>query len=150
MPTSPKTWSEARRLALKQARKMTDAEDARIAAGIAADPDTVDLDDRWFAKAKPARGRPRLPDDKRLEVVTLHVEPDVMARYRATGKGFQAEMRKSLRDGVDRLVARDEIAERRGEVRFSKKHAAKAAKRSPAKAARKSTGKKSTPRGGKR
>ena len=30
-------------------------EDARINAGIAADPDSPELDDAWFARARPAR-----------------------------------------------------------------------------------------------
>ena len=52
MPNSPKTWAEARQLALKQARETTAAEEARIKAGIEADPDTFELNDAWFAKAK--------------------------------------------------------------------------------------------------
>ena len=32
----------------------TQQEDARINAGIAADPDTRELDDAWFARARPA------------------------------------------------------------------------------------------------
>lgn len=33
----------------------TEDEDARINAGIAADPDTIELDGAWFASARPAR-----------------------------------------------------------------------------------------------
>jgi hypothetical protein len=53
-------WRAARRLAIEQARRMTDAEDTRIARGIAADPDTVELDANWFAEAR-AVGRERMP-----------------------------------------------------------------------------------------
>ena len=33
----------------------TPEEDAQIRAGIAADPDTFELDEEWFARARPAR-----------------------------------------------------------------------------------------------
>ena len=36
-------------------QKPTQAEDALIKAGIAADPDTFELSDEWFDKAKPAK-----------------------------------------------------------------------------------------------
>ena len=36
-------------------------EEARIRAGIEADPDTLELDDEWFAKARPAsEAHPRI------------------------------------------------------------------------------------------
>jgi len=34
---------------------VTDEEDVQIRAGIAADPDARELDDEWFARARPAR-----------------------------------------------------------------------------------------------
>ena len=45
---------------------LTPEEDARVKAGIAADPDAFELDDEWFARARPA-----------IEVV-----PDLVERYR--------------------------------------------------------------------
>ena len=41
-------------------------EDAAIKAGIAADPDTVELTDAEFAQLRPLRGRPPLARPKRL------------------------------------------------------------------------------------
>jgi uncharacterized protein (DUF4415 family) len=106
MPNSPKTWAEARRLALKQARKTTAAEKARIEAGIEADPETFELDDKWFAKAKPARGRPRVPAEERKVPVTMRLDPDVLGRYKATGRGYQTRMAEDLRKAAQKLVAR--------------------------------------------
>jgi uncharacterized protein (DUF4415 family) len=137
MPNSPKTWAEAQRLALKQARKTTAAEEARIEAGIEADPDTFELDDKWFAKAKPARGRPRVPAEERKVPVTMRLDPDVLGRYKATGRGYQTRMADDLRKAAQKLVARG-LSEGRlaakGSVRASaKKSAAKGSTRSSAK-----------------
>ena len=44
----------------------TPEEDAAIKAGIAADPDTVELTDAEFAQLRPLRGRPPLARPKRL------------------------------------------------------------------------------------
>src|SRR5687767_15602761 len=125
MPNSPKTWSEARRLALKQARKMTADEDARLEAGIEADPDAHELDDAWFAKAKPVRGRPRLQENEKKKPFSLRLSTEVIERFRASGPGYQTRMAELLeRASVTDLV-------RTGNVRMASK--AKASKPSTAK-----------------
>ncbi len=45
---------------------LTPEEDARVKAGIAADPDAFELDDEWFARARPA----------------IEVAPHLVERYR--------------------------------------------------------------------
>ena len=86
----------------------TDGEDAAINAGIAADPDTLELDDAWFAKARPAaevhpdfvarvrrtRGKQKAPTK---EQVTLRLDADIMARLRAGGRGWQTRLNDTLR-----------------------------------------------------
>ena len=74
----------------------TAEENAAINAGIAADPDTFELDDEWFARAKPAievdadlvensarQGDEREADAK--EKVTIPLDADVLARLRESG-----------------------------------------------------------------
>lgn len=51
MPTKPETIKTR---AGRVVELPTDEEDARINAGIAADPDAAELDDAWFARARPA------------------------------------------------------------------------------------------------
>lgn len=58
-------------------------EDAAINAGIAADQDTAELTDKWFARAR--RGRPALPPQDRRRRVNLMLEPDVAERLKKTG-----------------------------------------------------------------
>ncbi len=75
----------------------TDEEDARINAGIAADPDTYELTDEEFKRLRPM-GRPRSEITK--ERITIRLSPDVVETFRATGKGWQSRMDKALREYV--------------------------------------------------
>jgi len=68
-------------------------EDKAIAAGIAADPDTMELTQGWFAKAK--RGRPRVAAPKKT--VAIRLSADVLAALKATGKGWQTRVEQTLR-----------------------------------------------------
>jgi len=96
----------------------TDEEDAAIAAGIAADPDARELDDEWFASARPARevlpqifgakvaaqmlksrGRPPLPNPK--EQINIRLSQRVLAAFRATGKGWQTRIDQALLEAVE-------------------------------------------------
>ncbi|MDD2808497.1 BrnA antitoxin family protein [Rhodoferax sp.] len=90
----------------------TPEEEAQINAGIAADPDTFELDDAWFARAKPASEffspevyaqlcamRQRGPKDKPLKVpTTIRFDADVLAVLRASGKGWQTRVNAAMRD----------------------------------------------------
>ncbi|MDD5027907.1 MAG: hypothetical protein AUJ20_10445 [Comamonadaceae bacterium CG1_02_60_18] len=90
----------------------TPEEEAQINAGIAADPDTFELDDAWFARAKPASEffspevyaqlcamRQRGPKDKPLKVpTTIRFDADVLAALKASGKGWQTRVNAAMRD----------------------------------------------------
>ena len=93
----------------------TPEESAEIDRGIAADPDTFELDDEWFANARPVAdnpemvailranglwGRPPLPPEKKKQRVTLHLDPDVLARLREGGKGWQTRANAALRKAL--------------------------------------------------
>ena len=94
----------------------TAEEDARINAGIAADLDNPELDDAWFARARPAREV--LPPQVYEELValrrnrgergpqkaptkvatTIRLSPEVSAAFRATGAGWQTRIDDALKD----------------------------------------------------
>ena len=91
-------------------------EDARISAGIAADPNSPELDAAWFARARPAhevlpqevyegltrirrkrgeRGAQKAPTK---EPTTIRLSPEVMAAFKATGAGWQTRIDNALKD----------------------------------------------------
>jgi uncharacterized protein (DUF4415 family) len=93
-----------------------DEEDAQICAGIAADPDTEELGEEFFANARPARevlgeevfnqlvamrrtrGRPAgsvSPATKKL--VSIRLDPEVIEAARASGDGWQTRVNEILR-----------------------------------------------------
>lgn len=91
----------------------TEAEDAAIDAGIAADPDTYEVED--FSRLRPAReilpeivgaklaanllrprGRPKASAIKRH--VNIRLDPDIVESFKATGPGWQTRMNDALRD----------------------------------------------------
>lgn len=82
----------------------TDAEDAQIRAGIAADPDAYEVTnvEEW-AQMKPLRGRPKA--DVTKERVTVRLSADVTAYFRAGGKGWQTRLDDVLREYVARHKA---------------------------------------------
>ncbi len=85
-----------------------EGEETAITAGIAADPDTEELDDAWFASARPAaevypeivarlrrgRGTQKAPRKQR---VTVRLDADIMERLRAGGRGWQTRLNDTLR-----------------------------------------------------
>ena len=90
-------------------KELTDEEEARIQRGIALDPDNPEWTAEDFKKARPfadvfpelmesirrARGRPASETPRK--VVSLRLDQDVLEKYRATGKGWQARMNADLR-----------------------------------------------------
>ncbi|WP_290793084.1 BrnA antitoxin family protein [Asticcacaulis sp.] len=89
---------------------LTDAEEARIQAMIASDPDNPELTDEQLANMRPfaevfpelaasiRRGRPPLETPK--QSVHLRLDADVLAAWRATGAGWQSRMNEALRKAM--------------------------------------------------
>ena len=92
-------------------------EQGRINRGIAQDPDNPEWTSEDFARAKPAkdvlplgvyeaavkryrgqRGPQKAPVKKS---VTLRIDPDILARYKATGSGWQSRMNEALRRSIE-------------------------------------------------
>ena len=86
-------------------------EEAAIQAGIAADPDTFELDEEWFKQARPAsdvvphvvesfhrtRGRQKAPTKKLL---SIRLDSDLADHFRQSGKGWQTRLNDTLRRAV--------------------------------------------------
>lgn len=80
----------------------TAAEDAAIAAGIAADPDTMEINAEMAARMQPLRrpGRPKVEQPK--VPVTMRVDADVLEAIKASGTGWQTRVNAVLREAVQR------------------------------------------------
>ena len=93
-------------------RMPTDEEEAAIQRGIALDPDSPELDEDFFANARPAREvmppelyaeltaspRRRGPGKKPAKAqVTLRLDQDVIEGLRASGQGWQVRANEALR-----------------------------------------------------
>lgn len=88
---------------------ITDEEEAEIQRQIALDPDDSDATDEDFKNAKPfrevfpdvyesiqrSRGRPPVVQPK--QVVSIRLDPDVIAKFKATGKGWQSRINEVLK-----------------------------------------------------
>lgn len=68
-------------------RAMTDED---IARAVADEPDTMMLDDEWFATAKWV-----MPQNKKM--VALRLDQDVLDWFRKDGKGYQTRINAVLR-----------------------------------------------------
>ena len=96
----------------------TDEENARIEAGIEADPDSPELDDEWFARARPAAevlppavyqglvAMRRRPGERGPQIapvkerISIRLSREVADYFRATGEGWQTRIDDALRDYV--------------------------------------------------
>lgn len=88
---------------------LSDEDERRIQRQIAADPDAPEATDEDLSRAKPfdevfpqfaqairrARGRP--PVDSPKQQISLRLDPDVIAAYKRTGKGWQGRINDILR-----------------------------------------------------
>lgn len=93
---------------VRRRQRLIEMEDAEIAAGIAADPDTFEPSDEEFAKFRPAedvvpeivaayrrsRGLQKSPTK---EAISIRLDRDVLERFRATGDGWQSRINDALR-----------------------------------------------------
>lgn len=90
-------------------RPLTDEEEAEIQKMIASDPDNPELTDEQLAQGRPfaevfpelaesiRRGRGRPPVKKPLQQISIRLDPDVVAKFKATGKGWQARVNDVLK-----------------------------------------------------
>jgi len=72
----------------------SDKEDARIRAGIAADPDTHEVSDTEFALMR-RPGRPLGSGTKTQ--ITLRIDTAIVDKYKASGPGWQTRINEVLR-----------------------------------------------------
>lgn len=79
----------------------TAAEDAAIEAGIAADPDTMEITAADVARMQVrGRGRPRLAATK--VPVTMRLDADVLEKLKSTGDGWQTKVNSLLREAMEK------------------------------------------------
>ena len=93
-------------------RPLTDEEEAEIQRMIASDPDNPELTEEQIANMRPLReafpdlaaaidrelqrrGRP--PVENPRQQVSIRLDPDVLAHYKSTGKGWQSRINDALR-----------------------------------------------------
>jgi uncharacterized protein (DUF4415 family) len=86
-------------------------EETAINAGIARDPDAPELDDEWFARARPAievmpelverwrktRGKQQAPTK---ELVSIPLDSDIVDHFRSGGSGWQTRLNDMLREAT--------------------------------------------------
>jgi len=113
MPMHEMTRAVARAEASAALAAMTDEEDKTITEAALADPEALPLDEERLARMRPVsaadaadmnrrvRGRPRLQEPKRL--VSLRLDSDVVARFRATGPGWQSRINEVLREHLPKV-----------------------------------------------
>ncbi|WP_244538250.1 BrnA antitoxin family protein [Methylobacterium sp. ap11] len=94
---------------------LSDAEEAELQARMKADPDAREMTDEELGRLRPAhevlppdvfaalmkRGRPKSPG--RLVQVTLRLDPDALAAFRATGPGWQTRINETVKRAAKRL-----------------------------------------------
>ena len=90
--------------------RISDEEEARIQRMIASDPDAPEATDEQLAQARPfAEAFPELAEEMRKNVggrprkknpkvpVSIRLDPDVVAKFKATGPGWQSRINEALR-----------------------------------------------------
>ena len=95
---------------------ISDVEEAHIQTGIAADPDAPEATDEQLAQARPfAEAFPELAANLRRsrgaqkaptkELVSIRLDPEVLAAFKATGAGWQTRMNEALIEAARKLKA---------------------------------------------
>lgn len=82
----------------RKVRLPTHEEDAAINAGIASDPDTVELTEEEFAELEPLRRR---GGGRRKVETTVLLDQEVFDAFLATGRGWQSRLNQALREWLD-------------------------------------------------
>jgi len=79
----------------------TPEEDAAITAAALSDPDARPLTDEEWKRVKPLVrfGRPPKPEGKK-QLVSIRLDPDVLAALKATGRGWQTRINDVMRKWV--------------------------------------------------
>jgi uncharacterized protein (DUF4415 family) len=80
---------------------VTDEENARIQAGIDADPEAYSLTDEEWVRVKPTIRMGRPPAEVTKERITIRLSRDVVTQFRATGAGWQTRMDSALRQFIE-------------------------------------------------
>jgi uncharacterized protein (DUF4415 family) len=101
----------AREIARASLETIDPEEEARLTKAAEEDPDNPPLTDEDWSRMRPAhevvphlvakslRGRPKLEAPK--EQVTLRLDPDVLAHFRARGRGWQTAINETLRRAIE-------------------------------------------------
>jgi len=94
----------------RRRRMVSDAEEARIQAGISADPDNPEWTAEDFRRAKPfAKTFPALAKSRRVRgplkqpakiAVSLRLTREVVERFKSEGPGWQSRMDEALKKAV--------------------------------------------------
>lgn len=102
-------WQAARRKATRSLALISDEEDAQLTRAAAADPDNPIIDERMFARMRPAaevapeivrRARGQRGPQKSKPVktlISLRLDPDVVRHFRGGGRGWQSRINQALR-----------------------------------------------------
>lgn len=114
MSMNPDAKARARALVLASLSTMTDAEDAAITAAALSDPDNPPLAegavlvpavDALPVTVTRKRGQ-RGPGKQPAKVqVSVRLEPDVLAYYQSTGRGWQARLNEDLKKNISKTGA---------------------------------------------
>lgn len=74
--------------------------EAAIQAGIEADPDAAALPDAQWEQGRPLVRRGRPPVAERRPTLNMRIDADVLASFKATGRGWQTRINALLREAV--------------------------------------------------
>jgi uncharacterized protein (DUF4415 family) len=112
MRLTGKKWDAARRKARRSLAQISDEEDAELTRAAAADPDNPIIDERMFARMRPAaevapeivrraRGQRGPQKSKPVkQLISLRLDPDVVRHFRRGGRGWQSRINQALRKAV--------------------------------------------------
>jgi len=78
----------------------TSEEDASITAAALSDPDAQPLNNAELSRLRSPRGRAAAAIKRPM--LSMRVDPDVLAHLRASGKGWQTKVNALLRQAVER------------------------------------------------